>query len=55
MKKFLAAISAAGFLISGCGETPQKNSLTIQVNGKIFSATLENNPTARAFVELTRT
>ncbi|MBR6888449.1 MAG: hypothetical protein IKN16_08395 [Selenomonadaceae bacterium] len=64
MKKILAAICAAGFLISGCGETPQatsaevkeavpmKNSLTIQVNGKIFSATLENNPTARAFAEM---
>ena len=64
MKKFLAGICAAACLISGCGETPQatsaevkeavpmKNSLTVQVNGKIFSATLENNPSARAFAEL---
>lgn len=27
-----------------------ENSVAIQINGKIFSATLENNPSARAFV-----
>ena len=29
-----------------------KNSITIQVNDKTFSATLEDNPSARAFVEM---
>jgi len=28
-----------------------KTSVTIQINGKNFSATLEDNPTARAFAE----
>ena len=28
-----------------------QRSITIQINGKNFSATLEDNPTARAFVE----
>ena len=64
MKKFFAAVSLIALMIfSGCGENPQatsaevkeadpmKNSVTIQVNGKNFSATLEDNPTARAFVE----
>ena len=63
MKKFLATICAAGLLIAGCGENSQatsvevgeaaqvKNSITVQINGKNFSATLEDNPTARAFAE----
>ena len=64
MKKFFAVVSLIALMIfSGCGENPQatsaevkeaapmKNSVTIQVNGKNFSATLEDNPTARAFVE----
>ena len=64
MKKFFAAVSLIALMIfSGCGENPQatsaeikesapiKNLVTIQVNGKNFSATLEDNPTARAFVE----
>lgn len=64
MKKFFAAVSLIALMIfSGCGENPQatsaevkeaapmKNSVTIQVNGKNFSATLEDNPTARAFIE----
>ena len=63
LKKFLAAICAAGLLIAGCGENSQatsvevgeaaqvKNSITVQINGKNFSATLEDNPTARAFAE----
>ena len=61
MKKFLMIICAAALLISGCGEnsqavsaevkekSPMKNSITIQVNGKNFHVTLEDNPTARAF------
>ena len=64
MKKFLAAISAAALLMTSCGENsqatsakvkeelPMKNSMTIQVNDKTFSATLEDNPSARAFVEM---
>ena len=63
MKKFFAAIFAATVLMTGCGENsqatsaeieeaaPVKYSVTIQVNGKIFSATLDDNPTARAFIE----
>ncbi len=63
MKKFLTAICAAALLITGCGENSQatsaevkeaaqvKHSVTIQINGKNFSATLEDNPTARAFAE----
>ena len=64
MKKFFAAVSLIALMIfSGCGENPQANSaevkesapmknlVTIQVNGKNFSATLEDNPTARAFIE----
>ena len=63
MKKFFAAICAAVLMMSGCGDNPQansaevkeaapmKNSITIQVNGKNFSATLEDNPTTRAFIE----
>ena len=67
MKKFLTAIllflvPSSLFLI-GCGENSQatpaevkeaaqvKHSVTIQINGKNFSATLEDNPTARAFAE----
>ena len=58
-----ALICAATLLMTGCGESsratpaevkevvPVKNSVTIQINGKNFSATLEDNPTARAFVE----
>ena len=63
MKKFLTAICAAALLITGCSDNsqatsaevkeavPMKNSVTIQINGKNFSATLEDNPTARAFAE----
>ena len=62
MKKFLAAICAAALLMTGCGDsqaTPaevkeaahMKHSATIQINGKNFSATLEDNATARAFAE----
>ena len=49
-------------LITGCGDSQAtsveireaaqvKNSVTIQINGKNFSATLEDNPTARACAE----
>ena len=50
--------------MTGCGENsqatptevketiPMKNSFTVQVNGKNFSVTLEDNPTARAFAEM---
>ena len=63
MKKFFALICTITLLMTGCGENssanstevkeaaPMKNSVTIQVNGKIFSATLEDNPTARAFAK----
>ena len=63
MKKFLTAICAAGLLIAGCSmnsqatsvevneAAPVKNSIAIQVNGKNFSATLEDNQTARDFAE----
>ena len=63
MKNFCAAICAAVLLMTGCGEDSQatpaavkeaaqvKNSVTIQINGKNFSATLEDNPTARAFAD----
>ena len=68
MKKFLLIclflVPSSLFLFTGCGENtqansaevkeaiPVKNSVTIQVNGKNFSATLEDNPTARAFSEM---
>lgn len=64
MKKFLLIICAACLLISGCGENsqatpsevkeaaPVKNSITIQVNGKNFYATLEDNPSAKKFAEM---
>lgn len=62
MKKFLAAICAGVLFVSGCGansqatsadvkETKTLNAIKIQVNGKTFAATLEDNPTARAFME----
>ena len=64
MKKFFSIICAATLILAGCGENsqatpaevkeeiPVKNSITIQVNGKNFSATLEDNPTARAFEKI---
>lgn len=62
MKKFLLIICAACLLISGCGENskaqevkeaaPVKNSITVQINGKNFSATLEDNPSAKKFAEM---
>ena len=56
MKKFLAIICAA-ILISGCGgnsnaqEVKVMDSVKISINGQNFSATLEDNPSARAFAE----
>ncbi len=58
MKNFLLIICAACLLIGGCGSdkvkgaAPVKNSITIQVNGKNFSATLEDNPSAKKFAEM---
>ena len=64
LKNFFAIICAATLIFTGCGENnsatsaevkeaiPMKNSVTIQINGKNFSATLEDNPTARAFAEM---
>ena len=67
MKKFLLIlflIPWSLFLMTGCGENsqatpaevkeavPVKNSVTIQINGKNFSATLEDNPTAKKFAEM---
>ena len=63
MKTLLAATCAAALLISGCGENLQeaptevkeavqvRNTITIQINGKEFTATLENKRSARAFAE----
>lgn len=63
MKNFLATICAAMILLTGCGENskatsnqieeavPMKHSVTIQINGKNFPVMLEDNPTARAFIE----
>ena len=59
MKKFFVMIFAAALIFAGCGESaeveeaaPMKNSVTIQVNGKNFSATLEDNPSAKKFAAL---
>ena len=64
MKRFLVAMCAAALLMTSCGENSQatsvevkeaitmKNSVTFQVNSKNFSATLEDNPAALAFVEM---
>ena len=59
MKKLLLTICAALLLIAGCGESSQSEAIEtlntaikIQVNGKMFKATLEDNPSARAFVEM---
>ena len=66
MKKFLFLlflVPSSLFLASGCGENsqasvevkevvPVKNSITVQVNGKNFSATLADNPTAKNFSAL---
>ena len=62
MKNFFATICAVGLLLTGCGENPQATSaniteaktldtIKIVVNGQTLSATLEDNPTARAFAE----
>jgi len=63
MKKFLVAICAVALLMTSCGESNSttsaevkevsqvQSSITIQVDDKTFSATIENNPTARAFIE----
>ena len=56
MKKFLLIICAA-LLITGCGENSQAqevetlNTIKISVGDKTFTATLEDNPSARAFAE----
>ena len=63
MKKFFAAICAATFLLTGCSQNHAANSatvteaktldtITISVNGKTFTATLDDNATARAFAEM---
>ena len=57
MKKFLVTLCAAVLLMAGCGDNSQAreaktlDTIKISVNGKDFSATLEDNPTARAFVD----
>ena len=57
MKNFLMALLTAALLITGCGENSHAReakaltAMTIQVNGKNFSATLDDNATARAFAE----
>lgn len=63
MKKFFMAVSLLALMIfAGCGENSRATSaemkepapmktIVIHVNGQKFSATLEDNPTARAFAE----
>ena len=57
MKKFLLIICAA-LLMTGCGENSQAEevetlqTITISAGDKNFSATLEDNSTARAFYEM---
>lgn len=57
MKKLFLTICAAVLLIAGCGENSKAeeakilNTIKISVGDKVFSATLEENPTARAFAE----
>jgi len=57
MKNFLMALLTAALLITGCGENSHAReakaltAMTIQVNGKNFSATLDDNATARAFAK----
>ena len=61
MKKFFAAICAACLLMAGCNEKPETSikvteaktldTIKISVNGRTFTATLEDNPTGRAFAE----
>ena len=63
MKKFFVAIFAAALMLMGCGEenpttsaevkeaSQVQNQIAVQISGKTFPATLEDNPTARAFIE----
>jgi len=57
MKKFLLIICAAALVLTGCGENSQAreakilNTIKISVGDKIFSATLEENSTAKKFSE----
>ena len=63
MKKIFIAICAAALIFTGCGEenpttsaevkeaTQMQDIITVQVNNKTFSAKLEDNPAARAFIE----
>ncbi|MBQ7454349.1 MAG: hypothetical protein IJS69_04795 [Selenomonadaceae bacterium] len=57
MKKFFALIFITVLLMTGCGQNSQAreaktlDKIKISVNGKNFYATLEDNPTARAFAE----
>ncbi len=56
MKKILLIICAA-LMITGCGENSQAqevktlNTIKISVDDKTFTATLEDNPSARAFAK----
>ena len=63
MKKFFVAIFAAALMLMGCGEenpttsaevkeaSQVQSTITVQISGRTFPATLEDNPTARAFIE----
>ncbi|MBQ6758150.1 MAG: hypothetical protein IJP42_03580 [Selenomonadaceae bacterium] len=63
MKKIFVAICAAALMLMGCGEenpttsaevkeaSQVKNQIAVQIGGKTFPATLEDNPATRAFIE----
>ena len=57
IRKFLLAICAACLLIAGCRENSNAqevktlNAIKISIGDKTFTATLEDNPSARAFAE----
>ena len=63
MKKIFVAIIAAALMLMGCGEenpttsaevkeaSQVQNLIAVQIGGRTFPATLEDNPTARAFIE----
>ncbi|MBR6711690.1 MAG: hypothetical protein IKI76_01680 [Selenomonadaceae bacterium] len=63
MKKFFVAIFAAALMLMGCGEenpttsaevkeaSQVQNQITVQIGGRTFPATLEDNLATRDFIE----